>query len=146
MTYLDDLDRRWRLRADAVPLAFTKHSVERFAERIRPGLELDEVRRRLSHMLGAATISREGPNWHKPQHGTVAYLYIADVFLPLVLCDGELRATSVFASGQLSEPKRAKRASDGRRQRSGKAASRKAAKLERGRRRPPPEVEIEDTE
>jgi hypothetical protein len=111
-----DLARGWRLPGDSVPLIWTHHSVERFAERVRPGLAEADVRVQLSRMLSGAVVTARRPDWldqSAPDASRAdAFLLMGeDVCAPLVRHrSGELAAvTVVFRAMQPPRSKQRRR-------------------------------------
>lgn len=142
---LQDIKMSWRLPGDVAPLAFSEHAVTRFRERCRPGLDDDQVRAQLLHMLAAARVVKDPPPWlPNPNRYTVGYLVCADVWLPLRLNGGELRAMTALVRRDFAKPdkrpawERAKR--EARTRRRTKAS---AARLRQQRDLPPRDGEWE---
>jgi hypothetical protein len=143
MTVTADLRAGWSLPGDSAAVAFSNHAVERFAERLRPGMDPDEVRRQLSGMLASAVVTTKPPEWFKPRQRADAYLVVADVVMPLRRCaHDELIAVSAIEETTLTDASREKRSTYNRKQRSGKQAARHAKKHhDRGRPAADPQAE-----
>jgi hypothetical protein len=100
------------LPADSVAVNFSGHARERFAERVRDGVTRAAVRRELSLMLAAPTVTTKRPEWMlDSEHDAAAYLMLGpDVAAPLVRhADGELVATTVTFRGLVGPERRAGR-------------------------------------
>ena len=100
--------------ATDVPISLSRHAVERFQERFRPGLGLETAERELELMVLHGEISSHPPAWLVGRmHSTAAfYLILGDLVLPLEPCrrDREgLSALSALARGSLSPPARERR-------------------------------------
>ena len=98
--------------ADTLPVNFSTHARERFAERLRSGSSdaVDE----LSRMLASAIVTTKRPGWFgDSEERAAAYLLLGeDVVLPLVArANGELVATTLITRGSMGEEKRQRRTS-----------------------------------
>lgn len=90
MTAIEDLQRGWTLRADALPVQFSHHLVARMSERLGRELAEATVRRELSKMLSSATVTSAAPDWYVTHsqdsaRRTVGYLRFGDdAIVPLI--------------------------------------------------------------
>src|SRR5689334_5665245 len=97
-----DLKAGRALRFDTAPVEFSHHAVERFAERFRPGLSLDEVRRQLPRTLLSARAQTELPDgYHVADQTHVSgYLVAEGACFPIVIRpDGCWLLTTCLARG-----------------------------------------------
>ncbi len=152
MSVLEDIRRGWRLRGDGVAVEWSPHALQRYAERIRPSMDIDRVREELCHLLSTAVVSRTPPEWLRKQEAdrkdaarktiATAYLLLADgeVCLPLVARDGEWMAVTTLLPGMTEGRQREGRNAAKARARAGRRAARKAAGNQGGRPPRPPEA------
>jgi hypothetical protein len=93
-------------------LGLTRHAVERFQERVRPGLDLEAAQQGLARLVGLGEISDRAPAWlacrmHKR---SALYLVVGDVVLPLARGNGgRLIALTCLVRGGLSQAARHRR-------------------------------------
>jgi hypothetical protein len=105
-----DLNSGWTLRADATPVAFSDHAVERAQERMAPGLDEPAIRHALSGMLAAARVVKNPPPWLSEQQLADGWLLVGDdIACPLRWRAGELRVTTMMARGGISPKARSHR-------------------------------------
>jgi hypothetical protein len=110
MSVRTDLQRGWRLRGDAAPVAFSEHAVQRTKERMSPGLDEPAVRSALHHMLATARVVKEAPSWLGKQQRADAWLVFGeDWAAPLYWRRGELRATTLMNRSAISPTVRSHR-------------------------------------
>lgn len=66
-------------------IQITEHAVERFRERLRPGLELADAEHDLTQLVLSAELTTTPPAWHLRSCAQIApcYLVAGDVLLPL---------------------------------------------------------------
>lgn len=116
---------------------FSRHAVERFCERVRPGLDIETAQQEMTRLLGSALVVADPPLW-LPRAGARRsgdrYLVIADLVLPLrpVGAGERYLATTCIARGTITPATRSRR-NDARR-RSGRV------RAQRGRRPSEPVV------
>lgn len=101
-------------------IQLTTHAIERFQQRVRPGLDLEAAGDELARLLATAAIVQDPPDWFARRQARVAcsYLVVGDLVLPLQQSrsgDGTLVAVSCIPRGSLSEMARARRNSARRR-------------------------------
>jgi hypothetical protein len=127
------------LPGDSVALDFSAHAVERFGERLRPGLAEDQIRRQLWHMLATATVTREPPPWFSGDRTAVAYLTLgADDCMPLRdRQQGVLLASTLIVRGTISEEVRQRRNIRRATRTTGRRAGKKVRKYDKRPARPP---------
>jgi hypothetical protein len=109
---IDPLGGWPELPADNLPIAFSGHARKRYEERIRAGATHAAVRRELSLMLAAATVTTKRPEWlDENEETTDAYLMLGpDIAAPLVKhADGELVAVTVVFRGMVGDERRENR-------------------------------------
>jgi hypothetical protein len=99
----------------------TTHAVERFRERVRPGLTWDAAERELAQLLRAGEAKPEAPSWLADVQRQRAdlYLIVGDIVFPLAASEvrpGRWLVTTCIARGGLSGVAR-KRRNDRRRRR-----------------------------
>ena len=102
----------------AVNVRVTNHAVERYMERVRPGLDFKRAKAELIHLVGQFGEERPRPEWMsmKAQEPDVWVAVGDDVWLPCERRgDGRLVAHTVLAQGCLSAEARARRNADRRR-------------------------------
>jgi hypothetical protein len=138
MTVAEDLRVGWSLPGDTLAVGFSDHAVERFSERLRPGIDPEEVRRQLSRMLSAAVVTRRPPEWFRQPPGQHADAFLVvgpDVVMPLRRRpNGELVAATTIGVDTVGDASRTKRSTASRKLRSSKEARRYARKHhDRGR-------------
>lgn len=89
------------------------HAVERFIERVRPGLEVTRAQSELDHLLWLADYVFEAPEWlaSRARQRAPMYAVIADIVLPLQIGRdrSSLIAVTCLTRGGLSDPARARR-------------------------------------
>ena len=83
------------------------HAVERYQQRVRPGLSFEAAEDELARVVLVGEITTEPPAWHLRSCARRAplYLCVADVLLTLALHrsqPGVFVATTCFAKGSLS--------------------------------------------
>jgi hypothetical protein len=97
-----------------IEIHLSEHAVQRFHERVRPGLDRIAAEDALARLALHGTIDTEPPDWlarHQRQHAA-CYLVAGDVVLPLDPCRRDpavLVALTCLARGGLSEPARQRR-------------------------------------
>jgi hypothetical protein len=74
-----------RLSTASVVVKLTSHAVDRYRERVRPGLDVQHARIDLERLLSLGEITSWAPCWLQPrQHQAAAfYLTVGDISLPL---------------------------------------------------------------
>jgi len=114
---------------DALPIEFSPHALERWAERVH-AVDLDAARTQLCRMLSAARVTRERPSWiDAREREAPAWLLLGDVALPLwENAQGELVAATALTPGGFPETHRANVNRGRQTARAGKRASRWAQK------------------
>lgn len=92
-------------------IELTVHAVERFHERVRPGLSRAAAEEELAFLLALATVTCEPPAWVRERAVRRAdcHAVMGDVVLPLYACGGVLVATTCIARGGLSARARQRR-------------------------------------
>ena len=95
-------------------IQLSKHAVERFQQRVRPGLAFADAEDQLAQLALVADLVAEPPSWHAASCAQLApwYLVIGDVVLPLKphWNDSDvLVATTCLARGERSEALRHRR-------------------------------------
>jgi hypothetical protein len=85
----------------------TSHAIERYRDRVRPGLSFEAAELELARVAASGEITTHAPAWHLRTCAQEApyYLVIADVLLPLRPHHSEidvLVATTCLAQGCLS--------------------------------------------
>lgn len=103
-----------RLSIDSVEVALSHHAVERYQERVRPGLEAKLARADLQRLMSAGEITSCPPAWlqSRERQSAAFYLTIGDVVLPLDPCRRNrerLVALTCIVRGSLSGAARASR-------------------------------------
>ena len=88
-------------------IQISAHAVERFRERVRPGLSFEAAENELARIASVGEITEQAPAWHLRSCAQVAplYLVVADVLMPLHLHRSEpdvLVATTCLAQGSVS--------------------------------------------
>jgi hypothetical protein len=106
---MTDLNSGWTLRADATPVAFSAHAVERAQERMSPGLDAPAIRHALSGMLVGAKVTRNPPPWCERQRADAWLVIGEDIVCPLRWRAGELRVTTMLSRGAMSPQARSHR-------------------------------------
>jgi hypothetical protein len=99
------------------PIKFCAHSVERYRDRLRPGLTIEFAEAELQRIACHAQMSREAPEWLCSERQDAAvFLTIADATFPLVLAeDGSFFvAVTCLTKGSLSPEARERRNLRGR--------------------------------
>lgn len=102
-------------------IELTAHAVDRYVERVRPGLAREVAEAELAHVVLAGEVVTTPPAWHLANCAQVApsYLVVADVLLPLVPRPDDpdvLVATTCLAKGSLTPEVRRRRTRHRRRQ------------------------------
>lgn len=92
----------------------SSHAIERFHQRVRPGLDLDSAGDELSRLVAIGELSDTAPPWHAHRQAQEAhaYLIVADLVLPLQPAQDDpsaLVAVSCIPRGGLSDAARARR-------------------------------------
>ena len=95
-------------------IRLTQHAIERFHERVRPGLAMAAAEEELARLVSIADVVTEPPPWHgeRQRRTAPAYLVIGDLVLPAEWLVGEpdvLVAVTCIARGCLSDRARARR-------------------------------------
>ena len=95
-------------------IELSRHAVERFRERVRPGLDVDAASDELARLAAIGEIHEEAPEWLASRQRQVASLYLVagDVVLPLQFRMGEddcYGAMTCLVRGGLSLEARARR-------------------------------------
>jgi len=67
-------------------IQITAHAIERFRERVRPGLTFEAAETELARISLAGEVTERAPAWHLRTCAQVAplYLVVADVLMPLI--------------------------------------------------------------
>ena len=103
-------------------IQISAHAIERFRERVRPGLSFEAAETELARIAIVGEITDQAPAWHLRSCAQLAplYLLVADVLMPLVPHRSEpdvLVATTCLAHGSLSADARRYRTAGRRRAR-----------------------------
>lgn len=69
------------LTATTTTIDLTAHAIERFRDRVRPGIELDAAADELARLVGHAELTPQRPEWLTGF--ALLYLVAGDVALPL---------------------------------------------------------------
>lgn len=94
------------------PIKFFPHSVERYRDRLRPGLTIESAEGELQRIACHARLSREAPEWLcSNRRDAAVFLSIADATFPLVLSsDGSFFvALTCLTRGSISAEARERR-------------------------------------
>lgn len=88
-------------------IRISAHAVERFRERVRPGLSFEAAENELARIAIVGEITAQAPAWHLRSCAQIAplYLVVAGVLMPLHPHRSEadvLVATTCLAQGSLS--------------------------------------------
>jgi hypothetical protein len=87
---------------DGRRILVTAHAVERFVERVRPGLDAAQARGELERILCTAEVGSRAPAWLAERavaEGPI-YVVVDDVVLPAVpTASGDIRVVTCFARG-----------------------------------------------
>jgi hypothetical protein len=88
-------------------IQISAHAVQRFRERVRPGLSFEAADTELARIAIAGEITEQAPAWHLRNCAQLAplYLLVADVLMPLHPHHSEpdvLVATTCIPRGSLS--------------------------------------------
>lgn len=110
-------------------IELTAHAVERFHERVRPGLTLAGAEEELARLVLAGEVTAVPPAWHVAGCAQLApwYLAVADILLPLKPHwsePGVLVATTCLPKGSLSAEARRHRTMSRRARRTTRRATR----------------------
>lgn len=105
-----------------VRIRFTIHAVERFVERVRPGLDFASGRLELWRLAGVGTVAAYAPGWLPGSRTSAsdAYLVVGDMAVPLVAESSGSRvlvATTVVVRGTISPAERKRRTAERNRRR-----------------------------
>jgi hypothetical protein len=94
-------------------ICITTHAVERFQERVRPGLSFAAAADELAHLIGLGELREEPPPWCLTREDA-GYLVIGDLVLPLAACaeDGVFYATTCLTRGSRSRFRRRPRCTE----------------------------------
>ena len=97
---------------------FSGHAVERFRERVRPGLTLEAARADLIRVVESGRLVSQPPRWIQWDERSPLFLELGDVVFPLRTASGEAdwEAATCLVRGSLSLEARRRR-SRARRQR-----------------------------
>jgi hypothetical protein len=82
-----------------VVLNFTKHAIERFVERVRPGLAWSSALLQLQGLAAATYVTAERPEWAAHSKAQL-WLPVGDAAFTLVTQGEELVATTVLTPGR----------------------------------------------
>jgi hypothetical protein len=101
------------MTATAETVVLTKHAVERYRDRVRPGLGLGAAEMELGRLALFGEIVAEPPAWFArgAAQRAPSYLLIADLVLPLQPASepGYVVATTCLAKGSISAASRERR-------------------------------------
>jgi hypothetical protein len=102
------------LPAGSVLIALSRHSVARYQERVRPGLDHHLAHTDLKRLMQLGEVTNRPPSWlaRREAQRAAFYLTIGDVVLPLDPCRrdrDQLVALTCIARGGLSDAARANR-------------------------------------
>lgn len=91
----------------AFTIELTTHAIERYQQRVRPALDVEDAADELGHVALFGTVSEEPPEWHAHTCAQLSpfYLEVADIVLPLKphrTQPGVLVATTCLAKSDLS--------------------------------------------
>lgn len=96
-----------------IGIGFSKHSVDRYVDRLRPDLTCPEAREQLRWLVeNHGEVRTNAPDWHagRSRHPADRYLVVGnDYVLPLRGGEGVYVATTFIAHGGLSEKARERR-------------------------------------
>jgi hypothetical protein len=96
-----------------VEVFLSDHAIERYRERVRPGLSVEDAEAELQRVLGFATFTREPPDFAAEHEGvTVGFLLLGDgIAFPVVRSEsgGDFVATTCVGNWSLSEETRERR-------------------------------------
>lgn len=101
------------MNIDSETIIFTTHAIERFRDRVRPGLSFADAEVELARLAPAGQVVSESPDWHarRAAQRALCYLVIGDLVLPLKAAHqpGRYVATTCIPKGGLSEASRQRR-------------------------------------
>jgi hypothetical protein len=136
----------WReLPADCLPVAWSEHAVEQFAERVR-AMKPEAAARELRRMLPSAKVTTERPEHIAAHPGWRAYLVLGDLVCPLFANAWRLRTATILwpNTTQMHSPVRRDRVNASRQR--GTAARRRIRSEKRGRSNRRPRIETDPPE
>ncbi len=94
-------------------VSLTDHAVERYIERVRPGLGYPAAKADLLRLIEQHGVMVDRPDWYSPGRTTQADRFVQvapGVLLPcMVMQAGRLRAMTVICHGHVSDAHRADR-------------------------------------
>lgn len=112
-------------------VSFSRHAVERYSERVRPGLDHGLATEDLLRVAEVGRFVSTPPGWMVWDLRSPLYLQVGDVVFPLrPLSDGGWQATTCLARGTLSPEARQSRSLARRRRRAHRGRRLYAAHLE----------------
>src|SRR5581483_4793676 len=112
VTAVEDLKAGWTLPGNCLPYELSRHAIERFGERERPGLAAEMVRSQMLFMLPNLCITKTPPEWFAPAATGKCDFYVhftPDVVGTVVEHPNVLVVTSVFDRWTLSDSQATKR-------------------------------------
>jgi len=136
MTALEDLEAGRTVKGDNGPLRPTRHCVERFASRFRPGVPLEEVEKELRRMFPAMSVTKKLPpafRGHSQKEHTIGYAALGDCCFPLALFEGEWEMTTCLSTDLISEANLERKRDAQQNRRAASRTARKQKKLSHGR-------------
>lgn len=101
-----------------IEIELTNHAIDRFHERVRPGLARASAEVELARLALFGAMVADPPPWYSPceDHEASAYLVIGDLVLPLRAGDDGVHvAVTCIARGGISPAARARRRLHGQR-------------------------------
>ncbi len=113
----------------AIDVVLSRHAVERFRERVRPGLNLPAAREALERLVAMSPVVAERPAWlHEDGEASDAWLEVTDaIVLALRRCGASWHATTCLTRGGLDEGARQHRNRVGKARRSRRRLRREKA-------------------
>jgi hypothetical protein len=88
-----------------VPVQFSRHAVNRYAERVRPGMAGDRLSEELTRVLALGSLVPRPPSWTVWDMRSPLYLELGDVIFPLrapATAGGVWTAATCLVRGSLS--------------------------------------------
>lgn len=95
--------------SESVRVRVTTHALQRFVERVRPGLSLEAARLEMNRLVTSGHVQTSPPSWYRPGQLAHAYLVLGDVTWPLLATsrDGDrLIASTSICRGHIVDRRR----------------------------------------